>query len=288
MRKHRTAILLTLGFLVGICILLYPAISDYWNSKTQSRAIVDYESVLKDMDKEDYAAIFNTANAYNQALAELGNPLINHTQIPGYSEALRISESNMMAYLKIERIGVELPIYHGTSDEVLNKGVGHFEGSSLPVGGENTHCVMSAHRGLPSAKLFTDLDRMEKGDTFQIVVLDQVLTYQVDQIKVIEPNDISDLQIIPGGDYCTLFTCTPYGINTHRLLVRGIRIETIKEKPVIYVSNEAFQIEPLIVTPVVAAPMLLALLIHLMIKYREPPKKTQEKKEEKGGTDRGS
>ena len=288
MRKHRTAILLTLGFLVGICILLYPAISDYWNSKTQSRAIVDYESVLKDMDKEDYAAIFNTANAYNQALAELGNPLINHTQIPGYTEALRISESNMMAYLKIERIGVELPIYHGTSDEVLNKGVGHLEGSSLPVGGENTHCVMSAHRGLPSAKLFTDLDRMEKGDTFQIVVLDQVLTYQVDQIKVIEPNDISDLQIIPGGDYCTLFTCTPYGINTHRLLVRGIRIETIKEKPVIYVSNEAFQIEPLIVTPVVAAPMLLALLIHLMIKYREPPKKTQEKKEEEGGTDRGS
>ena len=288
MRKHRTAILLTLGFLVGICILLYPAISDYWNSKTQSRAIVDYESVLKDMDKEDYAAIFNTANAYNQALAELGNPLINHTQIPGYTEALRISESNMMGYLKIERIGVELPIYHGTSDEVLNKGVGHLEGSSLPVGGENTHCVMSAHRGLPSAKLFTDLDRMEKGDTFQIVVLDQVLTYQVDQIKVIEPNDISDLQIIPGGDYCTLFTCTPYGINTHRLLVRGVRIETIKEKPVIYVSNEAFQIEPLIVTPVVAAPMLLALLIHLMIKYREPPKKTQEKKEEKGGTDRGS
>ena len=288
MRKHRTAILLTLGFLVGICILLYPAISDYWNSKTQSRAIVDYESVLKDMDKEDYAAIFNTANAYNQALAELGNPLINHTQIPGYTEALRISESNMMAYLKIERIGVELPIYHGTSDEVLNKGVGHLEGSSLPVGGENTHCVMSAHRGLPSAKLFTDLDRMEKGDTFQIVVLDQVLTYQVDQIKVIEPNDISDLQIIPGGDYCTLFTCTPYGINTHRLLVRGIRIETIKEKPVIYVSNEAFQIEPLIVTPVVAAPMLLALLIHLMIKYREPPKKIQEKKEEEGGTDRGS
>lgn len=288
MRKHRTAILLTLGFLVGICILLYPAISDYWNSKTQSRAIVDYESVLKDMDKEDYAAIFSTANAYNQALAELGNPLINHTQIPGYTEALRISESNMMAYLKIERIGVELPIYHGTSDEVLNKGVGHLEGSSLPVGGENTHCVMSAHRGLPSAKLFTDLDRMEKGDTFQIVVLDQVLTYQVDQIKVIEPNDISDLQIIPGGDYCTLFTCTPYGINTHRLLVRGIRIETIKEKPVIYVSNEAFQIEPLIVTPVVAAPMLLALLIHLMIKYREPPKKTQEKKEEEGGTDRGS
>jgi sortase A len=153
------------------------------------------------------------------------------------------------------------------------------EGSSLPVGGENTHSVMSAHRGLPSAKLFTDLDRMEKGDTFQIIILDQVLTYQVDYITVIEPTNVSDLQIIDGGDYCTLFTCTPYGINTHRLLVRGIRIETIKEKPVIYVSNEAFRIEPLLVTPAVAAPMLLVLLIHLLVKYREPPKKKQE-----GGT----
>jgi sortase A len=186
----------------------------------------------------------------------------------------------MIGYIKIERIGVELPIYHGTSDEVLNKGVGHLMGSSLPVGGENTHCVMSAHRGLPSSKLFTDLDRLEKGDTFQIVVLNQVLTYQVDQIKVVTPTEIEDLQIIEGGDYCTLFTCTPYGINTHRLLVRGIRIETIKEKPVLYVSNEAFRIEPLLVTPAVAAPMLFVLLIHLLVKYREPPKNAQQKKKE--------
>jgi sortase A len=150
------------------------------------------------------------------------------------------------------------------------------------VGGENTHCVVSAHRGLPSTKLFTDLDRVEIGDTFRIVVLDQVLTYQVDSIKVIEPSDISDLQIIPGGDYCTLFTCTPYGINTHRLLVRGVRIETIKEKPVIYVSNEAFHIEPLLVTPAVAAPMLFVLLIHLLVKYREPPQNMKKKNEEGG------
>ena len=197
--------------------------------------------------------------------------------MPGYDEALTVTENGMIGYLKIDRIGVELPVYHGTSDEVLNKGVGHLEGSSLPVGGENTHCVMSAHRGLPSSKLFTDLDRLEIGDTFQVIVLDQVLTYQVDFIKVIEPDDISNLQIIDGGDYCTLFTCTPYGINTHRLLVRGVRIETIKEKPIIYVSNEAFQLEPLLVTPAVAAPMLLALLIHLLVKYREPPKKTKPK-----------
>ena len=280
MKKHKTVIFLTLGFLVGICILLYPAFSDFWNSKTQTRAIVAYESVLDQLDPKDYTDIFNNAHAYNEALYETDYPLRDYKQIPGYDDMLRVADSNMIGYLKIDRIGVELPIYHGTSDTVLNKGVGHLEGSSLPVGGENTHCVMSAHRGLPSSKLFTDLDRLEKGDTFQIVVLDQVLTYQVDFIKVIEPTDVSNLQIVEGGDYCTLFTCTPYGINTHRLLVRGVRIETIKEKPVIYVSNEAFRIEPLLVTPAVAAPMLLVLLIHLLVKYREPPKNTQQKKEE--------
>ena len=285
MRKHKTVIFLTLGFLVGICILLYPAFSDYWNSKTQSRAITDYESVLEDLEPEDYTAIFEKAYAYNKELYETDFPLRDYKQVSGYYDTLRITDNDMIGYLKIDRIGVELPIYHSTSEEVLNRGVGHLEGSSLPVGGENTHCVMSAHRGLPSAKLFTDLDRVEKGDTFQIIILDQVLTYQVDYIKVIEPTDVSDLQIIEGGDYCTLFTCTPYGINTHRLLVRGVRIETIEEKPIIYVSNEAFRIEPLLVTPAVAAPMLLVLLIHLLVKYREPPKNTQQTQKEKGGTE---
>ena len=288
MRKHKTVIFLTLGFLVGVCILLYPAFSDYWNSKTQSRAIVDYESVLKNMEPADYTAIFDAAHAYNRALYETKYPLTDYDQVPGYLDTLRVTENEMIGYLKIDRIGVELPIYHSTSHEVLNKGVGHLEGSSLPVGGENTHCVLSAHRGLPTSKLFTDLDRVEKNDTFQIIVLDQVLTYQVDFIKIIEPNDTTDLQIIEGGDYCTLFTCTPYGINTHRLLVRGIRIETIKEKPVIYVSNEAFRIEPMLVTPAVAAPMLLVFLIHLLVKYREPPKNTQQKKKEEGGTEHGT
>ena len=280
MRKHKTVIFLTLGFLVGVCILLYPAFSDFWNSKTQSRAITNYESVLENLKPEDYTAIFENAHNYNKALYETDFPLKDYPEVPGYYDTLSITDNDMIGYLKIDRIGVELPIYHGTSDQVLNKGVGHLEGSSLPVGGENTHCVMSAHRGLPSSKLFTDLDRVEKGDTFEIVVLDQVLTYQVEFIKVIEPNDISDLQIIKGGDYCTLFTCTPYGINTHRLLVRGVRVETIKEKPVLYVSNEAFRVEPLLVTPAVAAPMLFVLLIHLLVKYREPPKNTQQKKKD--------
>ena len=278
MKKHKTVIFLTLGFLLGICILLYPAFSDFWNSRTQSRAITNYESVLENLEPEDYTAIFERAYAYNKALYETEFPLKDHKQVEGYYDTLRVGDNDMIGYVKIDRIGVELPIYHGTSEKVLNKGVGHLEGSSLPVGGENTHSVMSAHRGLPSSKLFTDLDRVEIGDTFQIVVLNQVLTYQVDHIEVIKPTDISALQIIDGGDYCTLFTCTPYGINTHRLLVRGIRIETIKEKPVIYVSNEAFRIEPLIVTPAVAAPMLFVLLIHLLVKYREPPKNAQKKK----------
>ena len=273
MRAHNPVIILTLGFLIGISILLYPAFSNYWNSKTQSRAIVDYESVLEQLKPEDYSAIFQAAYDYNEALYAVDFPLMNYEEVPGYYDTLKMEGTSIMGYVKIDKIGVELPVYHGTSDAVLNRGVGHLEGSSLPVGGESTHSVMSAHRGLPSAKLFTDLDRMEIGDTFQVTVLDQVLTYQVDQVKVITPTEIDDLQIVEGKDYCTLFTCTPYGINTHRLLVRGIRIETITEKPVIYVANEAFRIEPMLVTPAVAAPMVLAFLIHLMVKYREPPKK---------------
>ena len=287
MRRHKTVIFLTLGFLVGVCILLYPAFSNYWNSKTQSRAIVDYESVLEQLEPEDYSAIFQAAYDYNEALRGIEFPLRNYEEIPGYYDTLKLEGTSIIGYMKIDKIGVELPIYHGTSDAVLNRGVGHLEGSSLPVGGESTHSVMSAHRGLPSAKLFTDLDRLEMGDTFQITVLDQVLTYQVDKVKVVSPREIDDLQIVEGMDYCPLFTCTPYGINTHRLLVRGIRIETIKEKPVVYVSNEAFRIEPLLVTPAVAAPMLLVLLIHLLVKYREPPKNAQQKKKEEGGTAHG-
>lgn len=283
MRNRKIVMILTLGFLVGVSILLYPAFSDYWNSKTQTRAIVDYESVLEYLEPEDYSAIFEQAYDYNRQIYESEmNTLLYPDWIPGYYETLNVTDFGMIGYLKIDRIGVELPIYHGTSSEVLSYGVGHLEGSSLPVGGENTHSVMSAHRGLPSAKLFTDLDRVELGDTFQVIILDQVLTYQVDQIKIITPSEMEDLLIVDGMDYCTLFTCTPYGINTHRLLVRGIRVETIKEKPVIYVSNDAFRIEPLLVTPAVAAPMLLVFLIYLMVKYREPPKNRKgESKHEK-------
>ena len=275
MSSRKIWIILTLGFLVGICVLLYPAFSNYWNSKTQSRVIVNYESVLEHLKPEDYSAIFQAAYDYNDTLREVDFPLRDHAKVPGYYDTLKVEGTTIIGYVVIEKIGVELPVYHGTSVQVLNRGVGHLEGSSLPVGGTSTHSVMSAHRGLPTAKLFTDLDRLEIGDTFQIRVLDQVLTYMVDQVKTVTPKEISDLQIVEGKDYCTLFTCTPYGINTHRLLVRGIRIETITEKPVIYVANEAFRIEPLLVTPAVAAPMVFVFLIHLMVKYREPPKKKE-------------
>lgn len=281
MRNNKTVYYMLIGFLVGISILLYPFISDFWNSKRQTRAIVNYESVLEELEDEDYTAVFERAHAYNKALYNLRDPLVHYEEVEGYFDTLNVTKDQMIGYIKIDRINVELPIYHGTSESVLSQGVGHFQGSSLPVGGKNTHSILSAHRGLPSSKLFTDLDRVEIGDTFEIVILDQIFTYQVDQIKVIDPTETGDLYIIEGEDYCTLLTCTPYGINTHRLLVRGVRVETIKEKPLIYISNEAFRIDPLIVTPAVAAPMLFVFLIHLLVKYREPPQ--QNKQEEIGG-----
>lgn len=276
MRIKKPVLFMTIGFLVGICVLLYPSFSSYWNSKTSSRVIDDYEEVLEELEVADYSDLFDAAHAYNQALYATSFPLTDYEEVPGYLDTLKIEGTAIMGYIQIDKINLELPLFHTTSDKVLNSGVGHLEGSSLPVGGPSTHSVLSAHRGLPSAKLFTDLDRLEPGDTFTITILDQVLTYQVDKVKVIQPNEVDDLLIKEGKDYCTLLTCTPYGINTHRLLVRGIRIETIEEKPMIYVANEAFRIEPLLVTPAVAAPMLLIFLVHLMVKYKEPPKKKEE------------
>ena len=172
----------------------------------------------------------------------------------------------IMGYITIEKLNVELPIYHGTSSDILNVACGHVEGSSLPVGGSSTHCVLSAHRGLPRAKLFTDLDRMEKGDIFTLSILDRKLTYQVDRISVVNPDELEELEIAEGQDRCTLLTCTPYGINSHRLLVRGTRIENAK--PAMYVISDAYKIDSLVATPVVAAPILLMLLIWLLVKYR--------------------
>lgn len=278
MKRDKVGILLVLMLLIGVCVLLYPALSQYWNSKTQTRAVDNYQDILASLEKEDYTAYFEEAESYNAALAELDDSLLQYDRLNGYDEILDISGTGVMGYITIAKLGVELPLYHGTSSAVLNIACGHLEGTSLPVGGESTHCVLSAHRGLPHAKLFTDLDKMELGDTFTITILDRTVTYQVDQIKVVNPDRVDDVQIIEGEDHCTLLTCTPYGINSHRLLVRGTRIENAV--PVLYVTSNAYKIDSLVATPVVAAPMLLVLLIVLMVKYRDKGSKPLISKEE--------
>ena len=275
MKKHLSTIVLVAVFLAGVCLLLYPTVSDYWNSLHQTRAIGAYEETLSDMTEKDYSAYFNQADAYNEALAALSFPLADYERLAenagltAYANLLDVGGTGVMGYIDIDAIGVELPIYHGTEAAVLNVAVGHLEGSSLPVGGAGTHCVLSAHRGLPSARLFTDLDRLKLGDTFRITVLNRLITYEVDQILIVNPDEVDALAIEEGEDYCTLLTCTPYGINTQRLLVRGRRIENAAEKPAIHVPADMVQIDPLVVTPAVAAPMLLALLVVLLVKYRK-------------------
>ena len=273
MKKHLSTLLLVAVFLLGVCILIYPTASDYWNSLHQTRAIGAYEDALAGMTRRDYDAAFQQAEDYNRALAALDAPMSEYQSLSDagmdYEEILNINGVGIMGYIDIDAIGVELPIYHGTSPDVLNVAVGHLEGSSLPIGGEGSHCVLSAHRGLPSARLFTDLDQLQEGDTFTITVLDRLLTYEIDQILIVEPEQVDALAITPGEDYCTLVTCTPYGINTHRLLVRGRRVENAREKAHVYVPADMVQIDPLVVTPAVAAPMLAILLVFLLVRYRK-------------------
>ncbi|MBQ7779404.1 MAG: class C sortase [Clostridia bacterium] len=257
--------LLLLIFFVGLSVMLYPSLSNFWNQRTQSEAIVDYETMLEYIPEADYTALFAAAEQYNKSLYAKDFPLVEYTNVAGYHETLNLNGNGMMGYVTIGKIGVELPLYHGTDDSILNVAIGHLEGSSLPIGGESTHAVVSAHRGLPSAKLFTDLDRMEVGDTFQVTILDRTLTYQVDQIRIVAPNKMEELSIVPGEDLCTLLTCTPYGINTDRLLVRGKRIETVEQKH-IHLTSDAYQIDVLIVTPIVALPMLLVLMLIVLFK----------------------
>lgn len=276
MKRDKIGILLVLMLFIGVCGLLYPSVSQYWNSKTQTRVVENYQDILSSLEQADYDEFFQEAEAYNAALAELPSPLFDYRKLEGYEDTLDVN--GIMGYVIIKKLGVELPIYHGISAEVLNVACGHLEGSSLPVGGESTHCVLSAHRGLPHAKLFTELDKMEPGDTFQITVLDRTFTYQVDQIKVVRPDEINDVEIAEGKDYCTLLTCTPYGINSHRLLVRGTRIENAA--PALYVTSDAYRIDSLVATPVVAAPILLILLIVLMVRYRDKGSKPLISKEE--------
>ena len=272
-KDNYITLLLFLILLAGLSLLLYPSVSDYWNSLHQTRAIATYAEEVANLNQDQYDEIWAAAESYNASLTDRGNAyLLSDAQKEEYQQLLNVSGLGVMGYIEIPEIDVSLPIYHGTEDSVLQVAVGHLEWTSLPVGGESTHCVLSGHRGLPSAKLFTNLDKLREGDTFLLRVLDEILTYEVDQILIVEPQDTAALEIVEGQDYCTLVTCTPYGINTHRLLVRGHRIDNIEEAKTVRVTADAIQIEPLLVAPVVAIPILLLLLILLLLP-KQPRKK---------------
>ena len=274
MKKNLINILLILIFLLGLSLLIYPTFSDYWNSFHQSRAIATYTEKVAVIDNTEYDRILTEAMEYNQKLPkEKSTLLLSDEQKVVYERLLNVGGDGVMGYIEIPTIDVHLPIYHGTEDAVLQVAIGHIEGSALPVGGKGTHCVVSGHRGLPSAKLFTDLDKMVVGDNFILRVLDETLTYEVDQILIVLPEEIDALLAEEGKDYCTLVTCTPYGINSHRLLVRGHRTDNAEEIREVRVSGDAMIVEPVVVAPILAVPMLLVLFVWLMVAYRKPRKR---------------
>lgn len=269
LKKNLSSIILVLIFLLGLSLLLYPSFSDYWNSFHQSHAIASYAETVSVINSAEQDRIWKEARIYNETLVNKEKRwIVEGEKLEEYNSLLNIAGNGIMGYVEIPTIAVELPIYHGVSDSVLQIAIGHLEGSSLPVGGQGTHCAISGHRGLPSAKLFTNLDELAKGDVFLLHVMDEILTYEVDQIRIVEPADLSALEIEEGKDLCTLITCTPYGVNSHRLLVRGHRIENIDTKT-IRVTADAMQIDPVLVAPAVAVPILLVLLVWLLIKYRK-------------------
>ena len=275
-----TTAFLVLLLLAGVSLLLYPSLSDYWNSMHQTRAIASYAETVSQLDTAQYDEMWKAAQNYNRSLAQRETAFaLTGEQKAAYESLLDVSGLGVMGYIEIPEIDCSLPIYHGTEESVLQVAVGHLEWSSLPVGGEGTHCVLSGHRGLPSAKLFTNLDKLAVGDTFLLRVLDEVLTYEVDQILIVEPEQVDALGIVPGEDYCTLVTCTPYGINTHRLLVRGHRVENTPEAARMHVTADATQFDPLLVAPVLAIPVLLLLLMILLV-----PKRRRKSREDKNDT----
>lgn len=221
------------------------------------------------MDAEEKAAMIDAAEEYNKMLLDRQTGFaLTAEQKEAYNKLLNISSNGVIGYIDIPAIGCSLPIYHGTEEKVLQIAIGHLEWSSLPVGGPGTHSVMSGHRGLPSAKLFTDLDELVEGDRFMISVLNDIYTYEVDKILIVEPDQTDALKIVPGEDYCTLFTCTPYGINSHRLLVRGRRVANIESSEVARVVADAAQIDPLVATPIMLLPFLVIGLVVLMFDDR--------------------
>ena len=230
-KKNKITILLILAMMAGTALIAYPTFADWWNSFHQSRAVASYVQTVQKIDTAEYDRIVRDAQEYNRKLSETGiiQRLLDD-QKEEYDRQLKVEGTDIMGYIDIDKVKIHLPIYHGTDEAVLQVAIGHLEDTSLPIGGPGSHCVLSGHRGLPSAKLFTDIDRLVEGDIFVLTVLNHVATYEVDQILTVLPNEMESLAITPGQDYCTLVTCTPYGVNTHRLLIRGHRIPNI-DKP---------------------------------------------------------
>ena len=261
-------VILCVAMFVGVFLLLYPSVANYWNSFHQTRAIENYTEVVSSMSKEDYKAIMDSALKYNERLAETGMRwILTDAEREEYNKQLAVEGTEVMAYVSVPKFHIKCPIYHGTDEAILQVAVGHLEASSLPVGGKSTHTLISGHRGLPSARLFTDIAKMKEGDTWTISVMNETLTYECDQIRVVLPDDLSDLQIEEGKDLCTLITCTPYGINTHRLLVRGHRVPNANGSADI--TADAIQIEPKYIAPFLAGPVLLILVAILLISTRK-------------------
>ena len=262
MKNKLINIFLILALVAGLSLLLYPTVSDYWNSLHASQAVASYDQAVKSMDEDKYDELLQRAGQYNRDLFLRGTLFaLTDEEREDYNSQLDIDGSGVMGYIEIPTIKVSLPIYHGTSDDVLQVAVGHLEWSSLPVGGESTHCVLSGHRGLPSAKLFTNLDQLAEGDLFVIRTLDEVLTYEVDRILIVLPSELQALAAEEGKDLCTLVTCTPYGVNSHRMLVRGHRVDNQSEA--VRLTADAIRIDPLLVAPIAAISLLLALLLLL-------------------------
>lgn len=261
----KKSILLPVILLVGLSLLLYPTISNYWNSLHQSRAIAGYVETVDSIDEETYQQILSSAQAYNSSIDELTMTELSEERYQDYLQQLNITSSGIMGYIDIPKIHCTLPIYHGTDDTVLQVAVGHVEGSSLPVGGDGSHCVLSGHRGLTNAKLFTNLDQLREGDVFVLSVLHEEFYYEVDRISIVKPDDLSEMTFEDGMDLCTLVTCTPYGVNSHRLLVRGHRIEKGKAS-VVRVTAGAVQVNRWLVTAVVALPIAMVVLIVIIIR----------------------
>lgn len=277
MRKPRfnSNFILVLVFFIGLSLLLYPSVSDWWNSKHQTKAIVHYSEAIAAISPEEYAYARSAAVAYNASLPrDNSRYIMTEEQREEYNSKLNLAGDSIMGIIEIPDLDLELPIYHSTSEGVLQVAIGHFEGSSLPVGGKGTHSALSGHRGLPSARLFTDVDKLMVGDIFMLHVLDETLTYEIDQILIVLPYELDGLAIDEEKDYCTLITCTPYGINTHRLLIRGIRIETLDKKAPVRVVADAVQVDSLLVATAIAAPILAVLLFQVMLRS---PKKKQKK-----------